>query len=76
MAYCYYLMSGHKILDNVKRIRGLWGTIPEIRKQNYNEKDITLALIHYLKKTLAFYDQKYYEFVGNREELYSSEIGK
>lgn len=68
-------MSGFKIVDVIKRIRTLKDKIPQNKKQNYDEKEITKGLIYILKKKLSFYDQKYYDFVGNAEEFYNPEIG-
>ncbi|KAK6641856.1 hypothetical protein RUM44_013574 [Polyplax serrata] len=75
VAYCYFSMSGFKIVDVIKRIRTLKDKIPQNKKQNYDEKEITKGLIYILKKKLSFYDQKYYDFVGNAEEFYNPEIG-
>lgn len=75
-SYCYFTMSGFKVAEIIKRIRGLKESIPEEYRQNYDEKDINEGLIFVLKKTLSFHDKKYNVFTGNREEFYHPEIGK
>lgn len=68
-------MSGHEIIDIVKRIQGLHEGVSVKFREKFNEKEINKGLIVHLKKTLSDYDQKYSAFSGNREEFYNPKIG-